>query len=79
MSVKVPYDQLSSEALEGLITQFVSRDGSDSGNVDAAFERKVESVKSQLKSGNALILYDPKTQSFNIVSKNDPVIKDLSL
>jgi uncharacterized protein len=79
MSVKVPYDQLSSEALEGLITQFVSRDGTDSGNVDAAFERKVESVKSQLKSGNALILYDPKTQSFNIVSKNDPVIKDLPL
>ena len=79
MPVKVSYDQLSSEALEEIITQFVSRDGSDSGNVDAAFEKKVESVKSQLKSGNALILYDPETQSCNIVSKNDPVIKDLSL
>jgi hypothetical protein len=79
MLLKIPYNQLSPEALEGLITQFVSRDGNDSGNVEAAFVKKIESVKSQLKSGKALILYDPETQSCNIVSKDDPMIKDLSL
>ncbi len=79
MLLKIPYNQLSPDALEGLIAQFVSRDGNDSGNVDAAFARKIESVKSQLKSGRALILYDPETQSCNIVSKDDPMIKDLSL
>lgn len=79
MSVKIPYNQISPEALDGLITEFVSRDGTDSGNVDAAFDRKVESVKSQVKSGKALILYDPETQSCNIVSKDDPMIKDFSL
>jgi uncharacterized protein YheU (UPF0270 family) len=79
MPVKIPYNQLSPEALEGLITQFISRDGNDSGNVDAAFEKKLEGVKNRLKSGKALILYDPETQSCNIVSKDDPMIKDLSL
>ena len=60
-----------------IIAQFVSRDGLDSGHVDVSFEHKVERVKNQLKFGRASIFYDNSTQSCNIVSKDDPFIKDL--
>ena len=75
--MKIPYDQLSPEALDSIIAQFVSRDGPDSGHVDVSFEHKVERVKNQLKSGSSSIFYDNSTQSCNIVSKDDPFIKNL--
>ena len=75
--MKIPYDQLSPEALDSIVAQFVSRDGPDSGHVDISFERKVERVKNQLKSSRASIFYDNSTQSCNIVSKDDPFIKNL--
>lgn len=35
----VPWDQLSAEALRGLIEEFVTRDGTDYGEVEVPLER----------------------------------------
>ncbi len=75
--IKVPYDKLSPEALQGIIEQFISRDGPDSGHADIAFQRKAEQVMQNLKTGKAIILYDESNQSCNIFSKDDPFIKEL--
>jgi hypothetical protein len=77
MPIKIPYQQLSPEALQGVIEQFVSKDGLDSGHVNISFEKKVTQVKQSLKSGKAFILYDEKLQSCNIISKYDPSYKRL--
>jgi uncharacterized protein YheU (UPF0270 family) len=79
MPTKIPYQQLSPEALEGVIEQFVSRDGLDSGNVNISFDKKVTQVKQRLKSGKAFILYDEELQSCNIISKDDPSYKNHKL
>ena len=73
----IPYEKLSSEALQGLIEQFISRDGLDSGHADVSFERKVEQVMQKLKSERAIILYDESTKSCNIFHKDDPFVKNL--
>jgi len=33
-AVKVPYNQLSPEALQGVIEEFVTRDGTDYGEIE---------------------------------------------
>lgn len=66
----IPYENLSREALQGLIEEFVTRDGSDSGYTQKSLEENVNGVMRQLKKGEAFIVYDEASQTANIVSKN---------
>ncbi|MFC1812715.1 YheU family protein [Thermodesulfobacteriota bacterium] len=67
----ISYDKLSPEALEGLIEEFVTRDGTDTGYSKKSLEQDVAMVKSQLKKGDAVIVYDQSGQTINIVAKDD--------
>ena len=77
--IKIPYDQLSTETLEALITEFVVRDATDYGETEVPLERKIEQVKKQLQSGKAIIVFDESTQTCNIVSRSDPQAKNLGV
>ena len=66
----IPYEKLSPAALQGLIEEFVTRDGTDSGYTQKSLEENVAMVKNQLRSGDAFIFYDVRAQTTNIVSKN---------
>jgi uncharacterized protein len=65
----IPYENLSREALQGLIEEFVTRDGFDSGYFKKSLVENIEMVKNQLKRGDAFIVYDEATQTANIVSQ----------
>ncbi|MBU0991374.1 MAG: YheU family protein [Proteobacteria bacterium] len=67
MAIKIPHNQLTSEALRGVIIQFVTRDGPDSAHVETPFETKIARVKEQLDKGRAVLMYDPKTKTCNIL------------
>ena len=75
IAVKIPYDQLSPEALQGVIEEFVTRDGTDYGEIEAPLESKVAQVMAQLKSEKAVIIFDQKTETCNILKSDDPVLK----
>jgi uncharacterized protein YheU (UPF0270 family) len=66
----IPHTKLSPEALRNLIEQFVSRDGVDSGHMETPLNRKVENVKSQLNSGDIVIVFDHHSQTCNIIPKD---------
>ncbi|MEW6188143.1 MAG: YheU family protein [Thermodesulfobacteriota bacterium] len=66
----IPHEKLSREALHGLIEEFVTRPGTDTGYTKTSLEENIEMVKRQLNKGNAFIVYDEATQSANIVHKN---------
>ena len=70
-AIKLSIDRLSPEALQGVIDEFVSRDGTDYGMTEAAFETKIQQVKRQLKSGHAVLVYDSETKTCNIFSADD--------
>jgi len=70
--VKIPIDQLSPEAILGVIEEFVSRDGTDYGMTDVPLETKMQQVKRQLKSGQSVLVYDEAMQTCNILSAEDP-------
>ncbi|MCP4119504.1 MAG: YheU family protein [Desulfobacteraceae bacterium] len=75
--VKIPYDQLSPEALSGLVEEFVTRESTDYGAVELSLETKLSQVYQQLKSGNAFIVFDEASQTCNIFHKDDPRVKGL--
>jgi len=66
--VIIPYNQLSREALNGLIEEFVTRVGSDNG-YDFNIRDNVQTIIRQLTNREAMIVFDQNTQTANIVSK----------
>ena len=67
----IPYSQLSAEALQGIIEEFVTREGTDYGHLDISLDKKCQSVRTQLQTGAAVIVYDEALDTVSIVSKED--------
>lgn len=65
----IPMEALSDEALNGLIEEFVTRDGTDYGEIETSLAHKVTQVKAQLKRGDVVILYSEIRGDVNIVSR----------
>lgn len=65
--VEIPWRELSPESLRGLIEAFVGREGTDYGRVERDLDEKVENVLAQLRRGEARVLFDPETETTNIV------------
>ncbi len=63
----VPHTELSAEALRGLLESFVLREGTDYGEKELPLERKVTDVLRQLERGEARIVFDPNTETVDIV------------
>lgn len=70
----IPHNELSKEALNGVIQEFVTRDGTDYGEVEVPLETKIFQVLSQLNSGTAVIVFDQETETCNILKSNDPAL-----
>lgn len=70
----IPHNELSKEALNGVVQEFVTRDGTDYGKVEVPLETKISQVISQLNSGVAVIVFDQETQTCNILKSNDPAL-----
>ena len=80
MSVhRIPVNKLSPEALQGVIEEFISRAGTDYGEVEASADTKFRQVKQKLETGSAVLIFDDETETTNIFLANDPVLKTLSL
>ena len=67
--VVVPALELSPEALRRVIESFVLREGTEYGTHDVALEDKVDDVMRQLDRGEAEIVFDPATESIDIVAR----------
>ena len=63
----IPHHRLSAEALTGLIEEFVTRDGTDSGYTRGTMAENVAMVRRQLDRGEAMIVFDDITKTCNIV------------
>lgn len=65
--VDVPYERLDPETLRNVIEEFVTRDGSDWGEVGGTLEEKVGQVMQQLRSRKIKIVFDLNSETANIV------------
>jgi uncharacterized protein YheU (UPF0270 family) len=65
----VPYTELSPEALRGVIESFVLREGTEYGEREFSLEQKLAHVHRQLERAEAQIVFDPDTQTIDIIVK----------
>ena len=57
--------------------EFVTRDGTDYGEIEVPLETKISQVSGQLKSGKVVIVFDQTTETCNILRSSDPALKML--
>ena len=69
--IEIPPDKLSKDALLGVIDEFITREGTDYGHEETSVVAKRAQVRDQLRSGEALLLFDPKSETINIILKRD--------
>ncbi len=67
----IPLEQLSPDALRGLIEDFVTRNGTDYGDIEVSLETRIAQVMRQLKSGDVVIAYNHDEEYCNIITKED--------
>jgi uncharacterized protein YheU (UPF0270 family) len=63
----VPYTELSADALRGVLESFVLREGTEYGERDVSLDQKVAQVTRQLQRREAQIVFDPETQTIDVV------------
>jgi uncharacterized protein len=71
----VPYTELSDEALRGVLESFVLREGTEYGERDFSLDQKVEHVTRQLRRGEARIVFDPESETIDIVVVSGSVLR----
>lgn len=65
----MPVEQIDPATLRNLVTEFVTREWSELTDGGSSLESKVKQVLRQLKEGKVLILFDLKSETCNLVSK----------
>jgi hypothetical protein len=71
--IEVPHTELGPELLRAVVESFVLREGTDYGEREVALEQKVANVVRQLERGEARIVFDPQSESIDIVRVREPV------
>jgi len=73
----IPVDRLSPEATQGVIEEFISRDGTDYGEKEVSYEAKFGQVKHKLESGSAVLIFDDEAETINIFLADNPILKKI--
>ena len=78
MSINIiPVNRLSPQALQGVIEEFISRDGTDYGEKEISPETKFGQVKYKLENGSAVLIFDDETGTTNIFLADNPILKKI--
>ena len=75
----IPVNRLSPEALQGVIQEFISRDGTDYGEMEVSPETKFRQVKHKLDTGSAVLIFDDETETTNIFLADNPILKKIRI
>ena len=68
--VEIPYKDISAEALDNLIEDFISRDGTDYGEFEVSLADKKAQIMLQLQQGKVAIIYDEGSESCTLLPRD---------
>ncbi len=69
--IEIPYEKLSQDALAGVIDDFILREGTDYGANETLLETKRAQVFRQLQSDKIKLVYDPASESINLLTLDE--------
>jgi uncharacterized protein len=66
-AIAIPYDSLNPDTLRAVVEEFITRAGTDYGERERSLDEKIADVMHQLRSGEVVVVFDPQTNTVNIV------------
>ncbi len=66
----IPHTDLEPATLDALIEEFVTRDGTDYGDIETSLATKVQHVMNQLERREVFIVYSEEYETCNIKAKD---------
>lgn len=67
----IPPQSLSAEALQGLIEEFITREGTDYGWDEVPLSAKVEQVRRQIEKGDVVIAFDSASETVSLLTRRE--------
>ena len=71
-AIEVPYTSLAPDTLRRVVEEFITRSGTDYGEREKTIDQKISDVMRQLQRGEAVVVFDPGTNTTNIVMAGGP-------
>ncbi len=68
--MEIPHEKMNPDTLNAVIEEIVTRDGTDYGETEVPLQDRIRQVKARLKSGRAVLTYDEKTRTCNLIRKD---------
>ncbi|MGO1296076.1 MAG: YheU family protein [Vibrio sp.] len=62
----IPWQHIDADTLDNLIREFVLREGTDYGSLEVTLDQKVQQVKQQIQSGDAVVVYSELHETVDI-------------
>jgi len=66
----IPWQQLAPETLESVLEAYVLREGTDYGWEEKSLADKVEDVRLQLQSGDAVLVWSELHETVNVMPRD---------
>ena len=70
-TLEIPWRELSAEALQGVVEEFVTREGTEYGLHDVELATKVAQVRQQLERGEVRLYFDPDSDSCQLLTREE--------
>ncbi len=70
----IPIERLSSETIQGVIEEFILREGTDYGEKETSMETKIHQVRTKLEKKLSVLVFDDESETTNILHTDDPVL-----
>lgn len=67
--MQIPWQQIDTATLDNIIEAFVLREGTDYGVDEKSLAEKVEDVREQLRSGEAILVWSELHETVNIMPR----------
>ena len=67
----IPWQHIDPDTLDNLIREFILREGTDYGAEEVSLDKKVEQVRAQIQSGEAVILFSELHETIDIRLRKD--------
>ena len=65
----IPYEQISADALQGLMEEFITREGTDYGVDEVSLSTKVGQINALLKRREIVVVFDVTTESISLLPR----------
>ena len=65
----VPWQDIPEDSLNNMISELVTRDGTDYGEQEIPLERRMAQVLERLRRGDMVVVYDEESDSVAIIGR----------